>query len=225
MPGWRLKPWLVAVVALVAVGFAVFRGAIPLSFQPEILSKALPSLLGGLLAIAAITERATAVLSDIWLGEAHARAEDAVRLINRKVQSETRQAAAVQALAVDAVRANNTDFFSTHVATVLSASPPEVTREKEIADSNDALAAVQQQETQTRLLIAFVVALLVSAVGVRALAALLDVQALTDAQSMVFQAIDILLTAGVLTGGTSGITEITGLLGTYVSASRKRALE
>ena len=148
-----------------------------------------------------------------------------MRLTNRKVQSETRQAAAVQALAVDAVRANNTDFFSTHVATVLSASPPEVTREKEIADSNDALAAVQQQETQTRLLIAFVVALLVSAVGVRALAALLDVQALTDAQSMVFQAIDILLTAGVLTGGTSGITEITGLLGTYVSASRKRALE
>jgi hypothetical protein len=37
--------------------------------------------------------------------------------------------------------------------------------------------------------------------------------------------IDIVLTGGVLTGGTSGISAITDLLGTYMNASRKRALQ
>ncbi len=224
MPGVFLKPWSVAIAAVVIVGLAVFGGASSLRFQPEILSKAMPALLTGLLTIAAITERATAVLSDIWLGEARAKAEDAARLTNRKVQSETAKVAAVQALAVDAIRANNTQFFATQAA-VLNAAPPVVAREAEIKTNDDALLAVQRQETRTRLSIAFVVALLVSAVGVRALEALLVTAPLSDAQRLVFHGLDILLTAGVLTGGTSGITAITELFGTYVSASRKKALE
>ena len=48
---------------------------------------------------------------------------------------------------------------------------------------------------------------------------------ITSEQLDVFHAVDILLTAGLLAGGTSGISAIADLLGSYLSASRKRALE
>ena len=52
-----------------------------------------------------------------------------------------------------------------------------------------------------------------------------DTTALSYAQHGFFRAIDIVMTAGVLTGGTAGISAISELLGTFVTTSRKRALE
>jgi hypothetical protein len=52
-----------------------------------------------------------------------------------------------------------------------------------------------------------------------------DVGGLSNQQRAVFRAVDILLTAGVLSGGTAGINAIAELLGTYVNTSRKRTLE
>ena len=71
----------------------------------------------------------------------------------------------------------------------------------------------------------YAVALVVSAVGVTTLASMLDVSTLSNQQRAVFRAVDILLTAGVLSGGTTGINAISELLGTYVNISRKKALE
>jgi hypothetical protein len=50
-----------------------------------VLTEVIPPLLTGLIAIAAITERATAVINDIWFGQSRVKAEDEVRLVNRKV--------------------------------------------------------------------------------------------------------------------------------------------
>ena len=75
-----------------------------------------------------------------------------------------------------------------------------------------------------RLVFGFAVALIVSAVGVSTLTAMLDVDGLSSQQRAVFRAVDILLTAGLLSGGTSGISAITEVLGTYANVSRKDAL-
>ena len=57
------------------------------------------------------------------------------------------------------------------------------------------------------------------------LTAMLDVGGLSSQQRAVFRAVDILLTAGLLSGGTSGISAITELLGTYANVLRKDALK
>jgi len=75
-----------------------------------------------------------------------------------------------------------------------------------------------------RLVFGFAVALIVSAVGVSTLTAMLDVDGLSSQQRAVFRAVDILLTAGLLSGGTSGISAIPEVLGTYANVSRKDAL-
>jgi hypothetical protein len=84
---------------------------------------------------------------------------------------------------------------------------------------------VTAQQARARLIFAYAVALVVSAVGVTTLSAMLDVSGLSNQQRAVFRAVDVLLTAGVLSGGTAGISTISELLRTYVNTSRMRALE
>jgi hypothetical protein len=60
---------------------------------------------------------------------------------------------------------------------------------------------------------------------VRTLVHKLDADQSAKPQLALFHIIDIVLTAGVLAGGTNGINAISELLGTYTSVSRKRALE
>ena len=67
--------------------------------------------------------------------------------------------------------------------------------------------------------------LIVSAVGVRTFAALFELGPAPANQVTMLGVVDIVLTAGMLAGGTAGISAISELLGTYVTASRKRALE
>lgn len=219
------KTWLVVVAVIVVLTAAGIGKATGLQFKPNILGQVLPSLFAGLLVITAMSERAVAVVNDIWFGAEHTQAEDNLRLANRKLQAASADARTVKELAKDAVRAGNNDFFTTRAAAALSLEAPTKAYAEEIQASEQELAAVRKDEARARLSLGFVIALVVSAVGVRTLESLLDIDHLTHEQHRVFQCVDILLTAAVLTGGTSGISAITDLLGTYVSTSRKRALE
>ena len=44
-------------------------------------------------------------------------------------------------------------------------------------------------------------------------------------QATLFQAMDILLTAGLIAGGSKGINAITGVIGEFLDTSRERATE
>jgi len=218
-----LKPQFIVAVAVVVLLFAVFGGASALTLKANILTDVMPSLLAGLVGIAAITERATAVINDIWYGPRRTQAEDDVRLVNRKVNEAAGAAEVARSIASDAARAGDTSIFSA-TATAAMADPV-AKHEAEIKQTDKTLAEVAADETYARLSLAFLIAILVSAVGVRTLASMFDTTALSYAQHGFFRAIDIVMTAGVLTGGTAGISAISELLGTFVTTSRKRALE
>ena len=87
---------IVSIVALaVIVSGAIFSEAV--SFKKDILTQQMPSLLAGLLAVATITERATAVLNNIWFGRSRVEAQDGVRLAIRKVHAAEKKATLAQA--------------------------------------------------------------------------------------------------------------------------------
>jgi hypothetical protein len=212
-----IRPVAVAVIAAITVILSFWIGASSLKLKADLLTQVMPSLLTALFAIAAITERAVAVFNDIWFGQRRERIEDNIRLAHKKLEVARAAAVNAQTLMQEAIRAERTDVlaqpFMANAADVMAAPTQQVTTfAQEVSQSEQNLAAVQAEQTRTRLALAFIIALLVSAVGARAL-------------DFLFQIIDILLTAGVLTGGTNGISAISQLIGTYTSVSRKRALE
>src|SRR5262249_50754219 len=105
---WTLPIFIVVVLAVVIVGRAS-----PVSFKADILTQVMPSLLAGLFAIAAIMERAVAVLNDIWLGEQRDQSEEQVRQKSNQleaVRAEVRSAWQAHAmLAQEAVRTGDQD--------------------------------------------------------------------------------------------------------------------
>jgi hypothetical protein len=223
-------PVAIAVIAVMIVISSFWIGVSSLKFKAELLTQVMPSLLTTLFVIAAITERGVAVFNDIWFGEQRERIEDDIRLAHKKLEATRAEAANAQRLIQEAVRTGHTDIlaqpFMANATNVMASPTQQITAfAREVSQSEHNLAAVQAEQTRARLGLAFIIALLVSAVGARALDFLFDTSALPQAQKALFQIIDILLTAGVLTGGTNGISAITELMGTYANVSRKRALE
>jgi hypothetical protein len=188
-----------AVIAVVILAIATFSGAAALQFKDDALSKAMPSLLTALIVISAVTERATAVITDIWFGPSRIKAEDDVRLVNRNLSETAARVKGLKTVATAAARAGDLSVFNANAAVISTA--PIAAREDEIETSEETLAKVQANVTYTRLSPAVVIALLVSAVGIRTLGQLFE--PLTGIQFSVFHAVDALLPAGVLTGGTA----------------------
>ena len=80
--------------------------------------------------------------------------------------------------------------------------------------------------TQRRALLAgFTLGILVSLAGVRLLGPIFDVSegAASGFQAAVFQFADIVITAGLIAGGSSSIHELMALIDDFLKASRKRA--
>jgi len=227
--------WIVVTLSIftvVVLAIAVFGRATTVEFKSNILTQVMPSLLAGLVAIAAIMERAVAVLNDIWFGKEREEKEEHVRETSKQLEAaraELHSAWQLHAqLAQEAVRTGNQPAI-----TQASAGPPalatlqsNVTKPaQELDQAGKDLANVTWKQSRVRLVFGFAVALIVSAVGVSTLTAMLEVGGLSSQQRAVFRAVDILLTAGLLSGGTSGISAITELLGTYANVLRKDALK
>lgn len=86
----------------------------------------------------------------------------------------------------------------------------------EIIDKNKAIEAIDVYKAQTgvfAITISFVTGLIVASVGIHALAPLFDTTDLSPDQHNYFDAIDIILTAGLIAGGSKGINSLTSSLG------------
>jgi len=69
----------------------------------------------------------------------------------------------------------------------------------------------------------FVMGLVAAIAGIHILQVLYDVQALTDWQKILFRATDVVLTAGLLAGGSKGVNAVTAVFGNLLDSSANRA--
>ncbi|MCY4560221.1 MAG: hypothetical protein OXF79_28460 [Chloroflexi bacterium] len=106
--------------------------------------------------------------------------------------------------------------------------------EEEVRSEPDDQAKVRKEKeleqykagTQRRALLAgFTLGILVSLAGVRLLGPIFDVSGGTTSefQTAVFQFADIVITAGLIAGGSATIHELMALIDDFLKASRKRA--
>ena len=68
----------------------------------------------------------------------------------------------------------------------------------------------------------FAIGILTGLAGVHTLQVIFKIDALVGTQKNVFQAVDVLLTAGLIAGGSKGINAITSLMGSFLTVSKER---
>ncbi|MBP1861544.1 hypothetical protein [Rhizobium herbae] len=222
----------VLLASVLLLGVVWWAGQMPLllAFKPKLATEIVPGLLTGLFVIAAVSERAIAVLNDIWFGESRENQQELVRAKGKELESVLSSSRATldmhSKIAIEAARAGSIPPLTAEsIAAITSSNAgfPAARIEAICADlavQNQTLVTVDAKADRTRLSLAFVASLLVAFVGVRVLDSLLE-----GTHPPLFQFVDIVLTAGVLAGGTTAINAISELLGGYLNASRKRALE
>jgi hypothetical protein len=96
-----------------------------------------------------------------------------------------------------------------------------------IAKDDAATIKVTEKQTQARQIMALIIGVLVSLAGTRTLEALLDLtkakQPIPSFQLGLFYAVDILITAGLIAGGSDGIHKISEILTSLSDKTIKKA--
>lgn len=235
MRAYLFNKWTAVLVTGVAVVVAISFGFQAARFKDDLLTRVVPNLLASIFAIAAVMERATAVLNNIWFGEEREHKEEAVR-VTGKMFAATKgvigKTIAVQdALVKEAVRSRSAEMLARTNELVVApealvkATNEEIDRQgTDLLKANEELVVTENKMSFDRLIFSFVASLAISAVGIRILSPMVELGA-DQVQSVAFTAIDVVLTAGVLAGGTSAVSAISDLLGSYTTAARKRTLE
>ena len=224
--------WIFACCGVLAV--AVFAGASPARAAGDTFTKA-TELLTSLLVVTLLVERSLAVINDIWLGPQREQAETKVQQAKDELdfvrKGLERERGLREALMLEAARSGDLDALSPESSAIRLLDGQIKSREDVdltfVTKLNEATAAqfkVEMQQADLRLRLGFVFALVISAVGVRALAPLFTLASTGAEQSYAFRAIDIVLTAGLIAGGSAGINAIADLLGRYIEASRRKAI-
>lgn len=103
-------------------------------------------------------------------------------------------------------------------------------RAVETAASNKEKIAAQKEldyyrsRTETLAMYSgFAIGILVGLAGVHILQVIFKIDELSGTQKSIFQAVDVLLTAGLIAGGSKGINAITSLMGSFLTVSKERA--
>jgi hypothetical protein len=153
------------------------------------ISDAAASLVASLTIIAVIMERALAVINSAWLAEESEAARAQMR-------SALTRAALLQKAPAGLLSADDIRDVLTDVDTA-------------VADD----AAVEAKKKRIRVVVGFLFGLAISAAGVRSLAALVEPDP-TDVLSQInlFNAVDIVVTAALLAGGSDGMAKLAQLL-------------
>lgn len=191
-----LLPGAAAIVIAIVALLLIPSAALPaLTLNPN-MAQAVGVTLGGLIAIAAILERALAVFTDLLFGQERSEARQQLSAARLTVPvpppppAPGATAAAVATAQAATVKA--------HTAARAAMAP--------------ALAAVESVDAKrerARLLMGFAASFLISAAGVRTLTGLIaDGQTLTSYATMV----DIMLTAGLLAGGSNALAKLAEVL-------------
>ncbi len=90
-------------------------------------------------------------------------------------------------------------------------------------DKTKALEVLEAYKAKTGIFamtISFITGMVIAAVGVRVMGPLFDSSGLSSSQSLFFDAIDIVITAGLIAGGSKGINSLTSSIGAVFSAMK-----
>ena len=105
-----------------------------------------------------------------------------------------------------------------------------IQRDIEFADSDGAKQVAERKldkfsgETRRQAMqLAFTMGILVALAGVRTIGMVFDAVELTSMQAFLFRLIDVLLTAGLITGGSSGVNKVTALFGAHLETRAQQA--
>jgi hypothetical protein len=231
------RPWATGILGAAILAAAAWSQAKGIGFRTDILAKT-TDMLASLFVITVFVERTLAIINDIWLGEERAKQERQVLLLEQRLAATRADIERAQAVRAEVAKrpipagdaAATAAQSNAAIAQQAQADMASLRSDAEqISASLDGatatLTAIEAKQDRLRLEFGFLFSLFISAVGVRTLDALLSVDAagLSSHQAGAFRIADILLTAGLITGGSSGINSIADLIGTYVEASRKRA--
>jgi hypothetical protein len=222
--------WILACCSVLAV--AVLTGASPARPTGDTFTK-VTELLTSLIVITLLVERSLAVINDIWLGEQRQKAEIKVQRARTELEFMRKglelEKGLRESLMLEAVRSGDLNALSPE-SSAIKLLNGEI-RSREVSDrtgvaaldtATEEQAKVERRQAELRLRLGFVFALIVSAVGVRVLAPLFSLASTGTEQSYAFRATDIVLTAGLIAGGSAGINAIADLLGKYIEASRRK---
>lgn len=157
-----------------------------------------PKLVVALTVIAIMIERALAVINAVWLGEEIEEARAAQRV-------------AVAGLALLSKQAVVGTLNATHLPAA----------QEELRTSAAALAKADAKQQRLRVVLGFLFGLVISAAGIRSLSALAGNVDPTRHVNL-FNMADIVITAGLLAGGSNGMAKLAELIGAAIGRTRDR---
>jgi hypothetical protein len=216
---------LAAVIVVITI---IWLDKLPrLEFQKEITRK-VGDLIVSLLALALFVERSLSIVTDIWLGEEREKRERAAAIVAGQAATTKREIEAAMEVPSRLVREQPAAIHTKAALTQVDATVAKLnTRlddlKKEQITASNAATAIECRQDRVRLAFGFLFALLISAVGVRVLGEFVTAPTGSNFQKGLFNVIDIVITAGIIAGGSTGINSIADVFGKYADALRKRA--
>lgn len=192
-----MKTWNALFIAtgVLLSAFAAYKRFTGIPYQID-MTGAATQLAGALFVVTLFVERSTAVLNSIWFSES------------------IRQAKAIK---------------SVEMTQWISAESRHETLPTPLLKSIEALTRIEAQQEKVRSGAGFIIATFVSAAGVRTLQFLQILPAANSSEVQSFQyavyhAADILITAGLISGGSNGLHNIIDLLSNYVATTKEKLI-
>jgi hypothetical protein len=149
-------------------------------------------LVAALFVVTVFVERSTAVLASIWFGETVRKAEALEFLAREELD-----------------RKEGSDEAA-----------------KVVAETTVARVGVEAQQDRLKAYAALIIAFFVSAAGVRTLEKLQDLKNMSPAptatQLGLYHSVDIVITAGLIAGGSAGISAIADLLKKFINKTKQQ---
>lgn len=222
------KVIVILVLAVAGVAGAVAAESVGLDYNSDLIIRA-GELAAGLFVIALFIERTAAFLIGLWNGEKTEEKETALRSAGRELRSlrrlidraEPAHNAAVVLVPTDPdLRVAIVAATTTEAARLTAMRSEEVTRSDAVDVAAAILATHEDKIARQKQVVGLALALVATAAGVRSLHALVPFDEDTFGLARyLFMLADIVITAGLIAGGSAGISKLTELLGKYVKAA------
>ena len=174
-----------------------------LKFKPDII-KELPTMFGYLVLISLFVERAIEVFLPAWRSAGADELDREITSINNRI--------------ADSIEASANKYV---------VAPPDRAKIERLKDECEALemkrTRYKSNSRFTSRWLGLGIGVLVAFVGVRVLANIVDISALTGSQKGIFVVVDILLTGAVLAGGSEAINKIMKVYNSFMTSTADKA--
>lgn len=232
---------LFTIVCIAILALALIYGTGAIAFKSGILGKA-TDLIAGLSVVVVLVERSLAVINNIVYGEERQKSEEKVQQLKQQknvTQDNLRQLESTRGNLItrSALEGANIQILSD----VVQKSENEISTLRtqqealvqDISTTQSAITETKSKQATLQLWLGFVAALLLAAVGIRSIEPLVDFVAcpantdaalcsLREMQLGAMRVVDIVLTAGVIAGGSAGLNSISELIKSFVESQRSK---